>query len=294
MTTQELNSTPTIRLIVSDVDHTLLNSEHRITERTEKTLRAALDKGVQMMLATGKTFTSASNIVRQLGLSTPTICAQGTVVFNPDGTVRYQQTLDPVITRQIITFAEDRGFSVVAYSGDRLLLRRSHPEFEAMMARDHEPAPEIVGPLQNLMDRLPINKLVVFSFADDAPRAIKALRWQLSMQVNGSVRLMQAGVSRMIEILPPGAGKGALLKQVLKELQVLPEEVLAIGDAENDLEMIQMAGVGVAVGNAAQPVKDAADYIAPSFDDDGVADAVERFILKTQAAATAVPETTAS
>ncbi len=294
MTTHELNSTPTIRLIVSDVDHTLLNSEHRITERTEKTLRAALDKGVQMMLATGKTFTSASNIVRQLGLSTPTICAQGTVVFNPDGTVRYQQTLDPVITRQIITFAEDRGFSVVAYSGDRLLLRRSHPEFEAMMARYHEPAPEVVGPLQNLMDRLPINKLVVFSFADDAPRAIKALRWQLSMQVNGSVRLMQAGVSRMIEILPPGAGKGALLKQVLKELQVLPEEVLAIGDAENDLEMIQMAGVGVAVGNAAQPVKDAADYVAPSFDDDGVADAVERFILKTQAAETAVPETTAN
>ncbi|MBI5671216.1 MAG: HAD family hydrolase [Chloroflexi bacterium] len=279
--TQQLKPTQPIRLIVSDIDHTLLNKEHQLTDRTEAALRSAMDKGVQVVLATGKTMHSAADIIRKLNLTTPGIYAQGTIAYNADGTLRHQYTLEPAVARQIITFAEDRGFSVVAYSGNRLLLRRPHPAFTDMMERYHEPTPEVVGPLQNVMGSLPINKLVAFSFDEDAPRKIVALRWQLNMQIDTSAaRLMQAGVSQMIEILPPGASKGAMLRQLLKDLQIRPEEVLAVGDAENDIEMIQLAGVGVAVGNAAPHVQAVADYVAPRYDEDGVANAVERFVLK--------------
>ncbi|HEX2906220.1 MAG TPA: Cof-type HAD-IIB family hydrolase [Phototrophicaceae bacterium] len=293
--TQEFKPTKPVRLIAVDVDHTLLNSKHELTERTEKALRAALTQGVRIVLATGKTYTSAAALVQKLGLTTPGIYAQGTLACNADGSISHQQVVDPAILRHIITFAEDRGFSTLAYSGNRLLLRRPDPKFSDMMTSYHEPMPEVIGPLQNVVDSLPINKLVIFSHAEDAARAIKSLRWQLGMQVNGTVSLIQAGMNFMMEVLPPGAGKAAMLKLVLKDLMVLPDEVLAIGDAENDVEMIQLAGVGVAVGNAGQHVKAVANYVAPSNDEDGVAEAIERFALKKEAvaeAAPAAPETT--
>lgn len=293
--TEELKLTKPIRLIATDIDHTLLNKQHELTPRTEKALRDAMAQGAQIVLATGKTMYSAQTIIRKLNLTTPGIYGQGTVAYNPDGTLRHQYVHEPAVARQVITFTEDRGFSVAAYSGDRLLLRRSHPAFEDMMKRYGEPPPVIVGPLQNIMDSVPVNKLVVFSFEDNAPRAITALRWQLSMQIDPSAaRLLQAGVSQMIEVLPPGAGKGPMLKTLLKDLDIRSDEVMAIGDAENDIEMLQLAAIGVAVGNAGQHVKDVADYIAPSHDEDGVADAIERFVLQTDKAEQPEAEITAN
>lgn len=268
------------------MDGTLLNSQHRLSDRTEKALRAAMDKGIQIVLATGKTFRSAADIIRQLNLTTPGIYSQGTMICDPDGSIRHQQTLPPALTRQVVTFAEDRGFTIAAYSGARILVRRRDRAFEELITAHDDPAPEVIGPLQNVMDSLPINKLTAFNDGD--ARAITALRWQLGMQLNGSARLVQAGIPHMMEVLPPGASKGAMLRLLLKDLGIPPEAVLAAGDAENDIEMVQLCGLGVAVANAGQALKDVADYIAPSNNEDGVAEAIERFVLN----AVAAPETT--
>jgi Cof subfamily protein (haloacid dehalogenase superfamily) len=162
-----------------------------------------------------------------------------------------------------------------AYSGEHILARSHNQEFADGMAAYHEIAPEAVGPLQNRVGQQPIHKLIAIG----DPHAIKALRWQLSMQIGGAGRLMQAGVPRMVEILPPGSSKGTALGQLLKDLKIAPENVMAIGDAENDIEMIELVGVGVAMGQADQHVKDAADYVTGTCDQDGVAQAIERFVL---------------
>jgi hydroxymethylpyrimidine pyrophosphatase-like HAD family hydrolase len=101
------------------------------------------------------------------------------------------------------------------------------------------------------------------------------------MQLNGSSRLMQAGVASMMEVMPHGASKGTALKMLLNEMNLTPDKVMALGDGENDIEMIQLAGIGIAVENAAQKVKDAANHVVATNDEDGVADAIERFVLKT-------------
>ncbi len=281
--TQPLNGKHPIRLIAVDIDHTLLTSQHQLSPRNEKTLRAALADGVQVVLATGKTYLSAVDLIQRLGLTTPGIFSQGTVTVNPDGTVRSQQVLDPALARQVITYAEDRGFSIALYCGNRILVRSSNARIERLHSRYGEPPPEPVGALQNVLDALPVNKLIAFTDGD--ARAITALRWQLGMQVNGSARLLQAGVSDMLEVLPPGASKGAALKALLKDLKIAPETVLAVGDAENDVEMLQLAGIGVAVANASPAVKAVAKAVVASHDEDGVAEAVERWVLQPQAAA---------
>ncbi len=272
-------STQSFQLIALDIDGTLLNSQHEMTERVEKTLKTAMEQGIQVVVATGKTLISGKYVIERLGLTTPGVYLQGTAIYNSDGSLRHQQTLEPRIARQVITFAEDRDYNVAIYSGTRILVRALNQRIEELTTHYHEPLPEAVGSLHNMVDSVPINKLLIVSPGE--PRRITALRWQLSMQINGSARLLQAGIADMLEILPPGASKGAGLKSLLKDLGIPSSAVMAMGDAENDIEMLQLVGLGVAIGNAGQHLKDVADEVVASNDEDGVAEAVERFVLKT-------------
>lgn len=283
--TEQLKPTPTIKLVVIDIDGTLLNSQHQLTPRVERAVHAAVDAGVQVILATGKTRTSSLHLIEQLKLDTPGIYLQGLTVYEPDGKLRYQQSLDPAIARQVITFAEDRGFHMIAYSGAHIMVRQRNQYTDSVTVKYNEPEPESIGALQNVLDSMTINKII----AVGDPRAIKSLRWQLNAQLNGAVRLTQAAVPHMLEVLPPGASKGASLKMLLKDLQIANEQVMAIGDAENDIEMIQLAGIGVAVGNAEEKVKAAAKHHVASNDEDGVAEAIERFVLGRKLDAEAKP-----
>ena len=273
--TQPTNQKPDIRAVVLDVDGTLLDSNHAATPRVVEAIKAAIAKGVQVVLATGKTRASTVKLVDELGIKSPGIYLQGLAIYDVAGSVLQQLILEPQLVRQVITFGEDRGHTMLLYSGERILVRVPNAELADMFAQYHEVTPEVIGPLQNVVGTLPINKVI----AVGEPRAITALRWQLTMQVGGAGRIMQAGVPEMLEVLPPGASKGAMLRQLLKILKVDAAKVMAVGDAENDIEMIQLAGVGVAMGQAAQHVKDAADHVVASNDADGVAEALERFVL---------------
>lgn len=269
--------TDSIQLIVVDLDGTLLNSQHTVSERNAKAIRAAGDEGIQVVLATGKTRNSALSVIARLGLNTPGIYLQGLATYNPDGSLRIQSTLDPAIARQVITYTEDRGFTVIAYSGTRILIKAFSKGME-LLSKYGEPDAEVVGPLQNILDSTPINKLLAIKLGDH--KSINALRWQLNMQINGAARLVQAGIPDMLEILPPGVSKGSALKSLLKEMNISAANVMAIGDGENDIEMLQLAGVGIAMGNALERVKEIANHVVSSNDDNGVAEAIERFALK--------------
>src|SRR5215510_6518389 len=125
-------NTQPIKLIAVDLDGTLLNSQHEMTARTEKAMKAAIAKGIQIVIATGKTFQAAEHLVKRLGLKTPGIFVQGTVTYNPDGSIHSQHTLDSKVARQIITFAEDRGHQLGLYSGKRILVRKLYPRMEQL------------------------------------------------------------------------------------------------------------------------------------------------------------------
>lgn len=270
-----------IKLIVVDLDGTLLNSEHKISERTADAMRKALAQGIKIVLATGKTAYSGREIVKQFGLDTPGIYVQGLNITYPDGSVKNLAALEPALVRSVITFVEDRGFDLAAYSGGRILTRVENAGARELSEKYHDAPPEAVGPLQNILDSTPINKLLFIKQKE--PRKITALRWQLEMQINGKARLVQA-LDDMLEMLPSGASKGKALRILLKELDIDAKHVMAIGDGENDLEMLDLAGVGVAMGNANPKLKKNADHVVSSNDQDGVAEAIERFALKPEPA----------
>lgn len=262
-----------IKLIAVDLDGTLLNSKHKLSDRNKKALKAAIDKGVQVVIATGKTRHSAAAMLEELGIKSPGVFAQGLTTYNGDGSLRHNITMDTAILRRIITYAEDRGFGVLAYSGDKILTRRAD-EVAAKIAEYGEPSAESVGSLQNILGTTEINKLILYGQESKIP----ALRWQLSKQLDGQVHLTRAQVEGILEVLPAGSSKGKAVMRVMKDLNIPPENALAIGDGENDIEMLQAVGTGVAVGNAVQKLKAVATQVVGSNDDDGVAQAIEMFV----------------
>lgn len=267
---------PDIKLIVTDMDGTLLNDDHSMSDRNREALRKAIDSGVPVIIATGKTRTSNESVIAALNLDTPGIYVQGLIIFNADGSVRHQQTLDPDMARRVITFVEQRGHKVMAYSGNCLLIKADDDELNAI-ANYHEPMPEPVGPLVNILNTQPIHKLLIFS----TPKKLKALRFQLEKQLDGRASLTSTNVMNTLEVLPAGASKGKALKVLLREMNIDAKNVMVIGDGENDMEMVKLAGLGVAVSNANPKLIAIADDIVSSNNDHGVAEAIEKHVLKS-------------
>lgn len=271
--------TDSIELVVADLDGTLLDTNHEVSERAAQAIKKLREQHIRFMLATGKTRQSAIKIIEQLGLDTPGVYVQGLVLQNADGSIRHQTTLDPAIARQAITFAEDRGFSLVAYSGTTTYVRKRDHNTN-LIVEYGEPEPEVVGPLQNILGHTSVNKVAIIDRAD--ARRVKAVRWQLNMQFNGAATLLQPAVAEMLEVLPKGTSKGGGLRMLLKDMGIPPSKVLAVGDGENDIEMLQYAGIGVAVANADEFVRKAANHVTTASYGDGLAEAIERFALKPE------------
>ncbi len=263
-----------IKLIAIDLDGTLLDSKHKLSERNKKAVKKAIEQGVQVMLATGKTRFAAEGLLEELGITAPGVFSQGLIIYNGDGTVRTSTVMDKAILRRIITFAEDRGFGVLAYSGNRILTRRAD-EVAEKIAEYGEPVAESVGALSNILDATEINKVILYG----QESKIAALRWQLSKQLDGQIHLTRAAVTGILEVLPANTSKGKAVMRVMKDLNIPPENTMAIGDGENDIEMLEAVGTAVAMGNATQKLKDIADQVVGSNDADGVAQAIEMFVI---------------
>lgn len=278
-----------IKFIVVDLDGTLLNDEHVVSDKNKDAIKKAIAQGVKVIIATGKTRASAESIIAALNLDTPGVFVQGLMLYNADGTVRQEHKLDPDVARHAIQFAETQGFDVIAYSGNRLVCKRLDENIEAI-AKFGEPMPEAIGSLINQVNSLKMHKLIVIG---GNKRKLKALRWQLEQQIGGKVSFTDGGVFTSLEILPKGASKGQGVKALLRQLAAKPENVMAIGDAENDIEMLQVVGFGVAVKNAAEKTKAVAAEVVSSNNDDGVAEAIERFVLVDEPEAEETPEATA-
>jgi len=265
--------TSDIRLIAIDLDGTLLNDDHTISPRTEHTLKRAMAAGVQVVIATGRPRRTSVPFLKQLGLTSPGVFLQGLAIFDGDGTLRHEQFLEPETARKAIRFAEEHDYTLMAYNSHRIICRRRN-QYTKIMAGYFEPSPDEMESMLTLPDKEPIGKLI---FIHD-PEVIPGIRARVEGLLASHATLVLSR-PEFLEVLPPGASKGAGLKRLLDDEGIAPEHVLALGDGENDLEMIQLAGIGVAMGNATDHLKKVANHVTDSNNDDGVAKAVERFVL---------------
>ena len=263
----------TIRLVAIDQDGTLLDSHGQLSEKNSRAIRRAVAQGVMVIIATGKSQASGRAVMAALGLNAPGVFTQGLVITAADGSVLFEQGLVSETAVSVINFAQTHQLPLLAYCGERMLAENPGKYTDLLHDHYREPKPEVVGSLIPWVGQITMNKLLI---SDEVTTA--RTRAALEQLVGDNAVVVQA-VPHYLEVLPPNTSKGKGLRWLLAHLNIDPADVLAIGDGENDLEMLEFVGVGVAMGNAGTAVRAVANHVVATNDESGVAEAIETFVL---------------
>lgn len=279
-----------IRLIAVDIDGTLCGRDNEIQPAVLTALAAARSQGIPILVATGRMYRSALRFHAAVGSTLPLIAYQGALIRDPaTGHTHQDLTLDRPLVLELLERMEagdrrDR-LSLHLYAGDRLHLRELTPASAAYVHRTRIP-PEIVGDFHTLLAQQPdLMATKLLALCPDGDLA-QTLLTELEQIYPRDRLYLTNSVDIFVEMAHPQVNKGNALRYVAEELLHIPlSQVLAIGDNFNDWELIQNAGIGVAMGNAPAEVQAIADWVAPSVDEDGVAAAIETFVLPAIATA---------
>ncbi|MDQ7820244.1 MAG: Cof-type HAD-IIB family hydrolase [Armatimonadota bacterium] len=275
---------PRYRLVVADIDGTLVTSTREITPRVRAAVQAARRRGVRVCLATGRMWPSAEPYVRRLGADPPIILYNGGLVYDfATGTVLRRVPLDVDHARAVLdVLREHPEVQPHLYVNDRVYTARPSEITDQYRRKDGIPV-EVVGDLRAVLSAPPM-KILIIGARPDLERVRARIR-QLPRQIHTVF-----SEDTYLEVLPQGSSKGAALQWMARHLGIPLEQVVAVGDNLNDLEMIQVAGLGVAMGNAPADLKAAADVVTASNDEEGLAEVIERCVLQGTGQDTAPPQ----
>jgi 5-amino-6-(5-phospho-D-ribitylamino)uracil phosphatase len=263
-----------IRLIAIDLDGTLLDSKKQVSEQTLQALKCLPDRGVRVLIASARPPRSARPTYQLLGLDTLQINYNGALIWNEmNQSPVFHRPLKGLLARRMIELARDQYDEVIVHCEimDRWCTDRTGDAYSTETGRLFKP--DAVGDLATFCQN-PITKLM---FLGD-PRIIARLEPLLLQEFSQHVTIVKQS-DELLQIMDRRVSKAVALRKLAAYYQVPIEQVMAIGDAPNDVGMLQVAGVAIAMDNAHKVVKSVADWIAPSNDDHGVHAALVRYGL---------------
>ena len=263
-------ATPSIGLVAVDLDGTLLNDAKRVSKRTVEALKCVAESGVRVVIASARPPRSVRHVYAELGLDTWQINYNGALVWDEPGRrAVHHRPMDPAVVLDLIALARRLypGVLVSCEILDRWCTDRFDETHTTETGRLFRP--DVVAPVEQFCGG-PVTKLMLLSSPEVLDRLEPAVR---SAPVDVSVIRSDPD---LIQIMHASASKGVALRTVCDHYGVRCDHAMAIGDAVNDLPMLEAAGVAIAMGNAHPDVKRVAHWVAPSNNDDGVYAALKR------------------
>lgn len=264
-----------IRLVATDMDDTLLRDDWKISERTVRAVQEAQKQGIFFTFATGRMPASIRPYVQQLGLDVPVISYNGAIVQEAlSGEVLYRKVIPAETAREIVDWLLSQDINFHVYIKDQVFVEKLSD-----WSRQYTNATGILVEETDLQARLAVEqdgveKIIMF----DKPETMDVWENKVLQKYEGKVRTTKSKPS-FLELIHPSVNKGAALSALAERLGVKREQVMAVGDSLNDIEMIRYAGLGVAMGNARKEVKEVADAVTATNQEDGVAQAIEKYVL---------------
>lgn len=270
---------PAVSLVVLDLDGTLLDPDREapIRPAVREAVRRTLERGVGVTLATGRTWEYAQHRCAELGLTLPIVAGQGSSLAARDGRILWEHRLDDALAARLAGQAGSLPQEVCFYFRHRLThelairLNRSARDLGVYLHLLGKGV-EVDADLAAYLKHWAALKFVVFDESEDG-----VARWSAWSGPEASVMRTH---HLLVEGTAPGVNKGNGLRRLLQLLEQDPAETLVIGDNFNDLPMFEVAGTAVAMGQAPAEVQARAAWVAPSFLEDGVAAALERYVLR--------------
>ncbi len=254
-----------IKLLAIDMDGTLLNPRSKLSPATREAIQKCTRNGIKVSIVTGQNLEFTRNIIESLGLASPHVLANGALVINEKLEKIYCSLVDPQSYRRIVHFCRQKKVQLRVCTADGALVFDNSPEG---VGTDKEN----VKKDDLLADHIVNNVLLCTVKTPDGTLKIKP------EHISKDIKVRNAG-PYYINIFNRKVGKTFGLKKILKYLNLSPQQLMAVGDGENDLGMIKMAKIGVAMGNALPEIKRCADFVTLDNEKDGLSLAIERFLL---------------
>lgn len=271
------------KLIAIDMDGTLLNSTGEISQKNKEAIIKATEKGIDVVVSTGRIFSSATYFAKLLKVITPVIACNGAYVseYHRDNII-LENPIEKKDLKEVIKILEKNDLYYHFYDNESFYTKDleynslKYYEWNKKQDKDNKINIEIVKNPLNFIEKENVKVYKMVTMDNDFDKVMSA-RKELSKNENIEIVSSWHG---SLDIMYKGVSKGKALKQLCNLYNIKNEEVIAIGDNENDLSMLEFAGTSVAMGNGIDLVKEYATFVTDTNDNDGVAKAIEKFVLK--------------
>jgi Cof subfamily protein (haloacid dehalogenase superfamily) len=273
-----LTPSPRLAVLALDLDGTLLTDALQITERSHAAIRQARERGVTVLLASARPPRSMRRYHQELALDTPLIAYNGALVWDVEsGRALFHEPLVPDAARALVGFLRRQHpeLNISLECGDRWYMDELTEEIRREIERYEVEPPHGIGCLEQVLaeETAAISKVLFRGTAQTAEELLAALPPGLAERLN-----VTTSGGWFCEVMAAGVTKAAAIEWTAAHLGLDPGGILAIGDSPNDIPMLRHASLGVAMGNASPIVREAADAITASNNEDGVAEAIERYL----------------
>ena len=270
-----------IKVIAMDLDGTALNHQKQLTERTRAAIQNAAKSGIQIVVATGRTFSSLAPEVLAMPEITCAITSNGAVVNRiPDGAVLLHNYPKPETVSEIAGMIQGEKIDTEVCTGGQAYIGQSYYDrvLEGKTNRDVQYVKTTRHPVPDIYQFLLEHREAIENINLNFKTLEEKQQWQQRFQKLPGVTPTSSFLFN-VELGGATTSKAHALQALLDEWQMTSQQVMAFGDSENDLGMIQLAGIGVAMANGMEEVKQAADLLAESNEEDGVAKIIEQLIV---------------
>lgn len=265
--------TKPIKLVALDLDGTLVREDLSISQRVKDTLSHLINEtDIKVVIATGRMYRSAVSFAQEIGVTEPIVTYQGAMVRDLIGSEPiYHQAIPLDIAKTLLEYLHEGDYHTNIYMNDSLWTHQDNPHLEYYRQASRV-EPELTTDLLSVLVAPPTKVMVI----DDS--RVESLMKTLQDKFAGHLVCCRSR-HNFCEMIHQDVSKWNAIKHLTKQYGIQADEVIAIGDQNNDLSMIQEAGIGVAMGQAPDDVKIHANWVTKSVDEDGAAVAIEKFVL---------------
>lgn len=256
------------------MDDTLLNKDCKISVRNAAAIKKAVQQGIVFLIATGRMYVSARPYALDLGLDVPLVTYNGALVKeSQSGKVFYEHKMKLSTAQEVLQYCKEKGYYLQVYVGDKILIKEENAFSRLYTKISGIPTTEM-GEAIYCIEEAPY-KILIMTESGEFEQV-----WQVFEEKFAGKLDVTSSKDNFLELMEPGVNKWEAVKAVAQSYNIAPEEIMCIGDSNNDIKMIENAGIGVAVANAKDSVKDHAKIVTASNNDDGVALVIESILTK--------------
>lgn len=267
------------KLVVCDLDGTLLNSADEISQENKKAVNILKDAGVEFAIATGRHDLIAAKYIYDLDIKTPLIACNGALIKDVrQKRVLYEKLIPSDTAARVINYCETNYFDYLVYTPDAIYYSENSQRINTVKEYNKSVKEELQAKTYKIRDLdISRNEIIKILIANQEEKIIEKLDNDINH--DNSLTIVSSGKG-LIDIMRSGASKGNALLILCDKLGILPKETVVFGDSHNDISMFEVAGLAIAPENAEEEVKKAADYVTLSNNMSGVARAIMNIFEK--------------